>query len=468
VGGVAIALSMLIGSATAMALPTLVATRMRGDLGNLSALAGLGVCMMLVGLWDDLIRMTAAQKFGLQLVVGTLAWSVGIRIEGWQAGGIQFGMLSLPITLLWIVGITNAFNLIDGIDGLAAGASLFATMALLVVSIVTDQTSVATLLAALAGASAAFLRYNFNPASIFLGDSGSLFLGFMLSALALQSSQKSTAAFAIAVPIVSLGLPVVDTTVVIVRRIISRQSIFRGDRRHIHHVLLDRGLSPREAVMWLYAVCGILALISLLALRTSGFVGPVLVMLGLGVGIAIQQLRIPELRALNAHVIRGVQRQRRLLAGGVLVHTLLDDLANATVASEVLAVLAKSLEASGFVSAKMKVPIGLELHADMECGWRQEPELGDFSASGFQWSTGSGQDVPLVTLQLPLLRNHAAATLTLVARSDDAHHAAIIRWLGKDVNYVIGAHIERVAFPPLEGMPKDISRRWRIGETSGS
>jgi UDP-GlcNAc:undecaprenyl-phosphate GlcNAc-1-phosphate transferase len=365
-------------------------------------------------------------------------------------------MLSLPITVLWMVGITNAFNLIDGIDGLAAGAALFATLALLVVSIATGQLAVAAALAAVAGASAGFLRYNFNPASIFLGDSGSLFLGFILSVLSIESSQKSAVAFAVAVPIVSLGLPVLDTAVVITRRLIRRQPLFRGDRRHIHHMLLDRGMPPREVVIWLYAVCGLLGVLSMLVASPSGrTVGPVLVMLGIAVGIGIQQLKIPELRALNAHVIRGLQRQRGLLAGGALVQSLLDDLAAASDGAQVLCVLSKSLEEAGFVGARLIVPKALKPGTLRSPDWTEGPVTADeYATQLLEWrSQARGSESNVITLVIPLKEITTFGELTLVANSDDRHHAAIISWLANDVGRVVGTNLARVCGGSTRELP---------------
>lgn len=455
VGGLAIALSTMVGIAIAVATPTLVGLRLRLELPQLFSFVGLSLAMMLVGLWDDVAGLTAQRKFALQVLVGSAAWAAGIRIEGWEAAGLHFGMLSLPITLLWIVGITNAFNLIDGIDGLAAGAALFATLALLVVSIVTGQLAVAAMLAAVAGASAGFLRYNFNPASIFLGDSGSLFLGFILSVLSIQSSQKSAVAFAVAVPIVSLGLPVLDTIVVIFRRLIRRQPLFHGDRRHIHHMLLDRGMSPREVVIWLYAICGLLGVLSMLVASPSRVtVGPVLVMLGIAVGIGIQQLKIPELRALNSHVVRSLQRQRRLLAGGALLHSLLDSLAAASEAGQVMCVLSKALEEAGFVSARMTFPRSFEPNARCFPGWAECPvSTSEHAMRTLEWRSRRSTEANAITLVIPLMQVKAFGQLTLVANSDDRHHAAMISWLASDVGSVVGTHLARVCSTASRTLP---------------
>jgi UDP-GlcNAc:undecaprenyl-phosphate GlcNAc-1-phosphate transferase len=243
IGGVAIYISLVISLGCLYFLPTIIATQFRLQLLSTIKLLVLGGMMLLVGLWDDLKNLKPWTKFAAQIVVAIIAWSLGFRIlSSWSSEGtvLSLGVLSLPLTVLWIVGITNAFNLIDGMDGLAAGAALFATAAMLVPSFGEGFFLSPILLLALAGSIIGFLRYNFNPASIFLGDSGSFLLGSILSLMAVEYSYKSTAAFAIGVPIVALGLPVLDTLMVIIRRFLNGKPIFLGDRRHIHHILIER------------------------------------------------------------------------------------------------------------------------------------------------------------------------------------------------------------------------------------
>src|SRR4029077_7800363 len=173
------------------------------------------------------------------------------------------------LTLVWIVGIANAFNLIDGIDGLACGSALFSSLVLLILSLIHGRVMVTAIALVLTGALAGFLRYNFNPASIFLGDSGSLFVGFSLAALSLQGSQKSSTAVAVAIPILAFGLPVVDTSVSIARRFLSGKPIFQGDREHIHHMLLERGWSQRRVALVLYGVSALFGLLAMLFVNSG-------------------------------------------------------------------------------------------------------------------------------------------------------------------------------------------------------
>jgi UDP-GlcNAc:undecaprenyl-phosphate GlcNAc-1-phosphate transferase len=348
------------------------------------------------------------------------------------------------LTLFWIVGITNAFNLLDGIDGLAAGAALFATMALLGSAVILHQGAAALILAAVAGATAAFLRYNFNPASIFLGDSGSLFLGFTISVLAVQSSQKSAAAFAVAVPIVSLGVPVLDTCIVVFRRMVSGEPVWTGDRRHIHHILLDRGLSVRQVAIGMYAVCGALALISLIVASPSApLVGPVLVMLGIGVGLAMQQLRIPELRALSTHVVRSLQRQRPLLMSAAVVEKMLVDLERAPDVGQRLRVLARALAGSGFVTARLVLPAQVEVPRDVP-EWAVSEAESTGCGRTWRWMAKEAPNVKrLITLDVPLTIGGDAGTLSISAEADDRHQASLINWLGREVAEAIGTSLGR-------------------------
>ena len=173
-------------------------------------------------------------------------------------------VLSYVVTIVWLVGITNAFNLIDGIDGLASGAALFASLVLLVVSFLQERSLVIVVTLVLCGSLAGFLRYNFNPASIFLGDSGALFVGFTLAALSVVGTQKAATAIAVVVPILAFGFPMVDTAMTMGRRLISRKPIFEGDNEHIHHMLLARGWSQRKVALVLYGVCASFAMVAVI------------------------------------------------------------------------------------------------------------------------------------------------------------------------------------------------------------
>ena len=168
--------------------------------------------------------------------------------------------LAVPLTIFWIVGLTNTVNLIDGLDGLAAGVATIAAVTIMMVALQQSIMLVAVLTAALAGAAFGFLYYNFNPARIFMGDSGSMFLGFMLAGISVIGAVKSAATIALIVPILALGLPILDTTFAIVRRYRGGVPIFKPDKGHLHHRLLDLGFTQRQAVLLMYVISALLGL----------------------------------------------------------------------------------------------------------------------------------------------------------------------------------------------------------------
>jgi UDP-GlcNAc:undecaprenyl-phosphate/decaprenyl-phosphate GlcNAc-1-phosphate transferase len=238
------------------------------------AVVGLGVGAALscvLGAIDDVKRLTAKVKLGGQLLCALLAYVAGCRIGLLQLpllGPIDTSWLSPVLTIIWIVGITNAINLIDGLDGLAAGV-------VFCVAAVGGHVLVAVVMSALMGALLGFLFFNFNPATIFMGDSGSYFAGFLLATSSLVGNQKASTAVSLMVPMLALGVPIFDTLFSIVRRAILKRPVFSPDRGHIHHRLLDLGITHRRAVLILYLFSALLALSALLMSIgrdwTSGF-----------------------------------------------------------------------------------------------------------------------------------------------------------------------------------------------------
>ncbi len=217
-----------------------------------------GLVIFALGLYDDLRGTGAKLKFAVQLAVAIGMYAVGYRINVMAlpfVGSVNLGLIAAPFTILWIVGVINAFNLIDGLDGLAGGVAFFAVITVFVLALSGGDVLMSLYMAALAGGILGFLIFNFNPASIFMGDSGSMFLGFVLAVTSIQTSQKRGTAVAILIPIVSLGLPIMDTLLAMARRFLSGRSMFRADREHIHHRLLALGFTHRRAVLFLYAFC---------------------------------------------------------------------------------------------------------------------------------------------------------------------------------------------------------------------
>jgi UDP-GlcNAc:undecaprenyl-phosphate/decaprenyl-phosphate GlcNAc-1-phosphate transferase len=231
-----------------------------------------GTLVFLLGLWDDIHSLPAPLKFLVQIAAAGIAYGAGLQIHSVSLApgfAIQLGWMALPVTLFWFLLVINAINLIDGLDGLAAGVSLFAALVLLVFCLVTHRYLEAVGFAALAGATTGFLRYNFNPATIFMGDSGSYFLGYMLAALSVLGSVKSTASVALLIPILALGVPLIDTITAPIRRFIRGKGIFSPDSDHLHHRLLKRGLTHRNCVLVLYGGTILMGMAALLVVYAS-------------------------------------------------------------------------------------------------------------------------------------------------------------------------------------------------------
>lgn len=216
-----------------------------------------GLAIALVGIVDDLRGLGAAKKFSAQFLIAGVMFSLGIRIEQISTpwGALALGYLSLPFTMLWIAGVINAMNLVDGLDGLASGVAFVAVGTNFVIAAINGNVLMMLFMAAMAGAILGFLLYNFNPASIFMGDTGSMFLGFILATSSVITSSKSSATVAMLVPILALGLPIMDTFLAMGRRAVRGQPLFSADKEHIHHKLLAMGLSHRRTVVVLYGVC---------------------------------------------------------------------------------------------------------------------------------------------------------------------------------------------------------------------
>lgn len=263
IGGVVVFVAMLLGLMGTAAVD--LATGGNLLRGNTSYVAGivLGTALLFAtGLLDDLKGLSPLSKLLAQVVAASIAYFLGfqvVRIGFGPTVGFDLGWLSLPVTLVWIVGVTNAFNLIDGLDGLATGIALVALSTTAVAAQMLGNTEVVVVCLALIGALLGFLRYNFNPARIFLGDSGSLFIGFLLAVLSVHGSMKSATAVLVLVPLSALALPLLDTVLAIGRRWLRGVPLSSADSRHIHHRLLAIGFTHRSSVIVLYCVAAALA-----------------------------------------------------------------------------------------------------------------------------------------------------------------------------------------------------------------
>jgi UDP-GlcNAc:undecaprenyl-phosphate GlcNAc-1-phosphate transferase len=355
-GGVAIFLALIISLSSLFLLHNLLTQNVRGELKPILSLICCGFLVLLLGAYDDLRGVKPWTKLIALLCITTLFFALGGRIDGLSIPFVgQVGLHPLAgfaLTLLWVVGITNAFNLIDGVDGLAAGSALFSSLVLLTNSLIQGNARGIVVALALSGALAGFLRYNFNPASIFLGDSGSLFVGFVLAALSVQGSQKASTAVAVAIPILAFGLPVVDTSVTVARRLLSGKSIFKGDREHIHHMLLARGWSQRRVALALYAVSAGFGLAAMLFVNTgSGIPAVLLFVIGVAIVLALGNLRYHEVDELRASVRRNIGDRRLRAINNLRIRRACQSLSTAKTLNELFNAIIEVGESGEFVCA---------------------------------------------------------------------------------------------------------------------
>lgn len=248
-----------------------------------------GALIVILGLWDDIKNIKPIIKLIGQIVVALLLFAYGFRIElltnPFLGGEINLPLfLSILITIAWIVGLINAINLIDGLDGLAAGITVLVCVALFLIALFLQNYITVFLLAALAGSALGFLRFNFYPARIFMGDAGSMLIGLLLASVVLIESQyKSATAAVLLVPITALAIPIYDTFMAVIRRILRKASIFKADKKHLHHRLLSTGLDQKQIVLFMYLVTlylGIFAFLFVLIPEKYALI--LLVLLGLG------------------------------------------------------------------------------------------------------------------------------------------------------------------------------------------
>jgi UDP-GlcNAc:undecaprenyl-phosphate GlcNAc-1-phosphate transferase len=383
VGGIGVYLAVLITISAGLLISSLLGHKPNFSRLELVWILGCGTLVFLLGLLDDLRGLNPYAKFSVQVLAGTLLYCGGLRISvipilfGPKVLGI---FISLPLTILWVLLISNAFNLIDGLDGLSAGSALFSTVVVFVVSLFSGNVLVSVLSTILAGALIGFLRYNFNPATIFLGDCGSLFVGFMLSALSIAGAQKDTTLVAVTIPLVSFGLPLIDTALAVVRRFLSGRPLFSADRNHIHHRLLQMGFSHRQVVIILYGVSAALGLLSLLMLDEGGSsVGVVLIIVGCGIIFGVQHLGYHEFAELRRAAERTIA-QKDMIGNNLILRRASEELLAAEDLSQVCSILKNAFSENEFDEFDLKLLEALSQQA-------AEPFEEDFDGTWhFRWS----------------------------------------------------------------------------------
>ena len=426
VGGVAIFCS--VGLALA-ALP-FVDNRVTDVLGQsrreVAAVLISSTLVFAYGLFDDLVGAKAKWKFLAQGAAALLLFALGVRIHAVTVplvGSLEVPTtLSLALTLVWVIGISNAFNLIARLDGLATGAALFASLVMAAASLVNGRPLVTVVSLALVGALTGFLRYNFNPASIFMGDSGALFTGFLLAALSVTGTQKASTAVAVAIPLMAFALPVIDTGFAVARRFISGQPLFEGDREHIHHKLLERGWSQRRVAFALYGVCALFALVAMLFTSDGGegkLTGLLLLVTGAVIVLVAGRLRYLEADEVRAGLRRNITERRTRAANHVRVRRASRALSQANTVGDMLSAVREMLEVGEFAYATVQ----LGRDGDLELSERiLSREAGDHRLEGaglrgglicWEWGRGDIEGRAILdshlfwTLRMPLSTNAA-------------------------------------------------------------
>jgi UDP-GlcNAc:undecaprenyl-phosphate/decaprenyl-phosphate GlcNAc-1-phosphate transferase len=319
-----------------------------------------------VGLADDILDLSPWIKLIPQIFASGLAWTCGFRLEA--IGGHSFSpAISLLLTVLWLLACSNAVNLIDGVDGLAAGASLFATITMLIAGLLHGNMYLVFVTIPLAGALLGFLRYNFSPASIFMGDCGSLSIGLLLGCYGLLWSEKSTTLLGMTAPLLALFVPLLDASISILRRFLRKQPIFQGDRHHIHHKLLSRGLTPRHVVLVLYAFCGLAAAASLLMSELHPrYQGAIIFAACVVVGVGLRYLGYNELGIAGKLMVLGGFRQQ--VHATLVLETFEHELDAAETMQECWELICRAYPEFGFCGVELHVEES-RLHGENSTNW---------------------------------------------------------------------------------------------------
>ncbi len=262
-----------------------------------------GLIIVIMGVLDDVFALNAWLKLAVQLAVAGLAVIEGVTIDFISLGDrmIPLGAWAYPLTIIWIVGITNSINLIDGLDGLACGISAICSMSLFVVMLILGDFRSALIVAVVIGACIGFFPFNAHPAKIFMGDTGAQTLGYLLSIIAIEGVFKTHTVFSFLIPLSIFGLPIFDTLFAVVRRLIHKKSPFSSDRGHIHHRLIDMGFGQKKSTKILYSICGILGTAAVL-LTLKYYVPAALIFISGFALFAISSMvyKNPKTRALTA------------------------------------------------------------------------------------------------------------------------------------------------------------------------
>ena len=358
-GGLAVAISYLVPFLLLLAVPSSGMPALISSLHIDWRLPPAALLVFGIGLVDDIRGLNPWQKLlGLSIASGLACWG-GVLIIGIH-NYLFSPLVSVPVTVLWLLVCANGFNLIDGIDGLATGVGILTTLSVLLSAIFQHNLALIVATVPLAASLFGFLPYNFMPASIFLGDGGSLLLGFLLGCYAVLWGEKSTTMVGMTAPMIALAVPLLDTSVAIARRLLRGQPVFSGDRRHIHHRLLDRGLSPRRVVVLMYTCCGAAGVLSLVQSTNEELAGIVVVVACVSAGIGIQRLGYIEFGAFGRILTDGTLRDA--LRASIHLTEVRAAFTSAATADECWMILRRSCIAFGITRVELK--IGTKVYFD--------------------------------------------------------------------------------------------------------
>jgi len=406
-GGLAVFAAIVLSLGAALLMRNMVTERLLAvGMPGIALVAGC-VIVFLIGLYDDLKGARPWQKLAVQTAAALGLYAFGFRIDilsnPFTHTPLALGWFGLPLTVLWLAAISNAFNLIDGLDGLAAGVGMFAGVSLFLLAALGSNVFVAAVAAAIAGALLGFLPHNFHPARIYLGDSGSLTAGLALGALSIVSEQKGPVMVTMAIPLLIFGLPLLEVAVTTSRRLLSGHPLFGRDEDHLHHRLLKVGVAKRLAVFVLYALAALFALSSILLVNYSGSVAPLIAVLcGAFAWIVVRQMRYPEFTELDAHIRLALSSQPAVLRNQIAIRKATAELQNAATADEAWACLVGLLDQLGFAEARCEIR-GATGEISHEFDWKRADDAGPAGGrssqiTGYHAGAVWALDIPLAAL----------------------------------------------------------------------
>ena len=402
-GGVAIVISYLVAYVCLLAVPLKGGIVVWDSLNFTLRLMPAAGLIFMIGLVDDIKGLEPWHKLLAEVIAATAAYWAGIHIQSISGYGTE-AWWNLPATIIWLVACTNAINLIDGVDGLATGIGLFATCTTLVAALIQNNAALALATVPLAGCLLGFIRYNFNPATIFLGDSGSLFIGFLLGSYAVVWSQKAATILGMTAPLMALSIPLLDMTVAIARRYLRRQPLFEGDLNHIHHRLLNRGFTPRKVALVLYACAAVGALGSLVVMNRniSGFI---ILAFCMTTWIGVQHLGYVEFGVAGRLLIDGAFR--RLLNSHISIENLEESLTAASTLEDCWTVLRRYYREFGFYRIEVQMA-GQKLSECAETqpfqSWKVTVPISEISYIELHRGFGPAQQHQVVALFVDVMR----------------------------------------------------------------